>query len=324
MVLIALLLVVLLALAGIVIDLGALFQERRELRNAADAAVLAIAEDCGTGAQPCDTDTAFGTAGFYANANVEDGAAGITSLDLDLDAQSVRVVTHAVDPESGQQGVEVSFMKILGFDRMTVNAPAAAIWGHPRSGGGIPITYELCEFEKTGLDNTVILSFHDPQDRDVEEDPDCAAGPAGSDAPGAFGWLEPIEKKTCWVELSIDSWDNGPTVGVGVGGPTFCTAQEIYDAIYRKIVMVPLYSDVRGEGSNTEYYVVGFGGFFVEMYRLGNSGDPQGPLYRMPEDFVCPDGPSEACLVGHFTEFTTNTGDTGGPDFGVTIVKLIE
>lgn len=46
-VLVAISMVVLIGFVGLVIDGGVVFDERRHLQNGADAAALAIAEDCG-------------------------------------------------------------------------------------------------------------------------------------------------------------------------------------------------------------------------------------------------------------------------------------
>ena len=67
----AILMVVLIGMAAFAIDVGRLYAERRELQNAADAAVLAIAEDCGHG-EPCDNGTASATADLFADLNASD------------------------------------------------------------------------------------------------------------------------------------------------------------------------------------------------------------------------------------------------------------
>lgn len=49
---------VLLGVLGLAVDAGALYQERKELRNGADAAALAIAEDCALQPGTCSQGTA--------------------------------------------------------------------------------------------------------------------------------------------------------------------------------------------------------------------------------------------------------------------------
>jgi Flp pilus assembly protein TadG len=70
---VAIMIVVLLGMGAIVVDFGQLYVERRELQNGADAAALAVAQDCAGG--DCRDETA--TARTYANDNARDGKAGI-------------------------------------------------------------------------------------------------------------------------------------------------------------------------------------------------------------------------------------------------------
>jgi hypothetical protein len=70
---VALTMVVLLGVGALVIDIGRLYVERRELQNGADAAALAVAQDCAGG--DCEDDA--GTAKNYADLNANDGASAI-------------------------------------------------------------------------------------------------------------------------------------------------------------------------------------------------------------------------------------------------------
>ncbi len=58
----------LLGMLGFAVDIGAMYDERRQLTNGADAAMLAIAEDCALGVGSCDPVTAKVTAQSFANA----------------------------------------------------------------------------------------------------------------------------------------------------------------------------------------------------------------------------------------------------------------
>ena len=73
MIWVALMMVVLLGVGAIVIDIGALYAEKRQLQNGADAAALAVAQDCANGS--C---SGYGArADEYADLNAKDGAANI-------------------------------------------------------------------------------------------------------------------------------------------------------------------------------------------------------------------------------------------------------
>ena len=73
---IAISLLVLIAFVGFAVDAGAMYQERRELRRGADAAALAVAEDCVAGA-PCNETDGRATAEEYAAANADDGFSAV-------------------------------------------------------------------------------------------------------------------------------------------------------------------------------------------------------------------------------------------------------
>src|SRR6187401_1591057 len=73
MVWVALMMVVLLGAGAIVIDIGALYAEKRQLQNGADAAALAVAQDCANGS--CSGYAA--RADTYADLNANDGAANV-------------------------------------------------------------------------------------------------------------------------------------------------------------------------------------------------------------------------------------------------------
>jgi hypothetical protein len=330
MVLIAVLLVALLGFAGIAVDLGAMWMERRELRTGADAAVLAIAEDCALGTKPCTNEIAAQTAADYTDFNAPDGSSGFEDLELDLVEQTVRLVAFAQDGDTGERGYEVALMSVFGYDRMDVTAPAAAVWGFPAAGEGIPITIEECEFykagpfdEETGHSDTVTLVFHDGRAPEEETVETCALRPAGQDYPGGFGWLEsPLSNCLAWIVRG--DWTDGGTGG-GAGQPppnTGCTVDVLREAIYQKDILIPVYSEIRGEGAGAQYYMEGFAIFHVIAYKLGNR-----PGYTEPAGFDCPipgQGEDPICLRGYFKQGTLTWGEIGGQDYGAVIVKLIE
>ena len=78
---VAVILVALLALTAFAVDFGRMWEERRQLQNGADAAALAIAEDCARGL--CDGSyDEYATAEIYVDANARDGAALAWQVDL--------------------------------------------------------------------------------------------------------------------------------------------------------------------------------------------------------------------------------------------------
>ncbi len=317
MVLVGVMLAVLLGLAGMAVDLGVVYAERRELRNGADAAALAIAEDCGRGTRLCDNPTALSTAGQYADANAWDDASAVDSVDLTLTGPttgSVRVVTSAWDAAAGKAGVRVPLLSMLGFDRVQVGAAATAIFDHPVSSeGGLALIIDTCEFYTAvgsgyGPQSLTTLIFKDPN-----KDPEgpCLADPAGKDAPGAFGWLDTPNTSLC----QYDDLTVGEEAEADPGyAPSKGCKQDIppLDADY----MLPVYSEVGGYGNNTWYTVAGFAYFHFLGYNF--------PIWGEAGVGCGGTGHSVGCITGYFTRNTLWTGDPGGPDFGAVLVKLTE
>lgn len=342
MVLVGVMLAVLMGMAGMAIDLGVVYGERRELRNAADAGALAVAADCGMRTRPCDDSTARSTAEQYANANAGDGASTVDSVNLTLTGAttgSVRVITSAWDAAAGKSGVKVPLMSLLGFDRVAVRAAATAVFGPVGSGGGLPLVIGECEFctatngcpvtadSVFGPDSRTTLVFKDPS-----KDPyaACPADPAGKDAPGSFGWLD-TDGKMCWVESDIEM----PLLPAdpGVSPSTGCDPSDLIALLEMaedEGVQIPIYDaickDPYGQqceegdagGANTYYRITGYGSFHLTAYFLGGQ-------YKHPSNFSCGTGNSaDRCIQGYFVTAEKHTGNLGGKDFGVVLVKLTE
>ncbi len=200
-------------------------------------------------------------------------------------------------------------------------------------GQGLPLVIESWCLEELGEDNSGYVLLHQGSARQGQVGSCQQSDPAGQDAPGAFGWIDidtslPPDEESglgdCQALFQIDTWDNFADPGHGAGQPPqACEASTLYNAIYQKTVMVAVYDKVRSQGNNTEYYVIGFTGFLVEGYRLGNkSGFFVPPPDEEWDNAICP--PSTMCLYGQFTDLVIYTGEGGGPDLGVVLAKLVE
>lgn len=322
MVLVGVMLAVILGLAGMAVDLGVVYTERRELRNGADAAALAIAEDCGVGNRPCDEVTARATAEQYADANAWDDISTVESVTLTITGAttgSVRVVTSAWDAAAGLPGVRVPLMSMLGLDRVDVGAAATAIFDHPNSiSRGVPLIIDTCEFYKAGgwgPTHLVTLYFLSPSSTDPPPQT-CPANPAHMDFPGGFGWLDPNVLGECAAALVAGVFAPGDT---GTDIPAECKdTSTLRAAIYDLDILLPMYSDIRA--SDKSYQVAGFSSFHVTDYKLSASSQ-----YASSPTFRCPLSPASVCLQGYFVDdVVVYDGDPGGEDFGVVLVKLTE
>lgn len=333
-VVVALCLVVFMGFGALVIDIGAVYQEKRELQNGADAAALAVAKDCANGA--CGLYTV--TAETYADANADDlasdvfevcgTATGLPGCAVPVSAPSgakyVKVTTSTRDAESGGDQVRFGLAKIFGIDGKTVQASAVAALGSP--GGltsALPLTISLCEFETStatgfappppytsGYPTETTLYFHDTTGASA-----CPSGPAGSDLPGGFGWLD--VNQDCVATTSADNWFDDKT---GRPPPGSCDPVDL-SALVGQIIYVPVFDAVNGlNGTNGEYHIGGYAAFFMTGYSiLGQYKHAS----LVTGSFPCTGQAS--CISGFFTQSLASApGVTfGGTDMGVTIVKMI-
>ncbi|HEX6235572.1 MAG TPA: pilus assembly protein TadG-related protein [Acidimicrobiales bacterium] len=319
-------LTVLLGMGALVIDIGAIYQERRELQNGADAAALAVAKDCAAG----DCLDELSTAQHFANENANDGASNVPlvcgdgpGLDATCDVTPpeaegadgwVRVDTTTLKPGGGTRidFVLAPFLDAANVGR-TVKASAVAAWGPAGGLETIPLIFSECEYIEAGGDvyadppvfpeGEITIYLHSSEQAGV-----CGAGPAGADLPGGFDWLD---NDACKVLVTAED-----TVSVDPGNdvPSGCDPTKWQDAV----VVIPIFDRVDGTGAGGVYHIAGFVGFHVTGYRF--------PGERWPTGFDCPEAPggSGACIRGYFTEATVPDGGFGeGTDYGAHVVKMI-
>lgn len=314
---VAIMLVSLLVLAAFAVDIGAGRAKKRQLRIGADAAVLAIAEECGLNPAQCTTANAGAIASQYATANDQDGVAGVSDLVLDPIGQTVSLSTYAVDPDSGANGVKTRLAGIIGIDHIEVEADAAAEWGWAGNLAVLPLIIDLCTFKRSPTDVEVWLIFFDGAGQGQGGEEECSSEPAGQDSPGTFGWLD--TDGTCHTLAEYLGWVTAFPGGGAGAPPNDCDADWMLENLLDQDVAVPVYDEVQGSGNNTEYHVVGFAVFHVTGYQFGNASG-----FTQPAGFSCPIGAGQMCMRGHFTTDTIFEGAPGGPNFGLLVVRLTE
>lgn len=326
MVFIAVCLVFLIGFAGLAVDVGALYAEKTELQKGAEAAVLAIAEDCGDGSKPCDVPTATATAESYIDDNAKDLAGAVDSLDLDAVGRTVTVIDHTERTDGGSIFLPF-FAQVIGFDGTIVRARASAAWGHPSSMATAPIIISDCEWAKYGdpdswqeapfpvapqLPEPLVLTFHDGN---TTEDCNSVAGQdtdGDGRLPGGFGWLD-TGGSDCTVETDEGDWggeDPGSSPSNG------CTATYMAGLV-DSVIFIPWFDDVQGLGTNGQYHIAGYSPFYVTGFNFAGQYK-EDSLY----DGELPCLGDERCIEGYFTRATATDGDLGGEDRGVLVVKL--
>ena len=324
----AVVVVVVLGFGALVLDIGALVQERRELQSGADAAALAVAKDC-AGSLGCGAYAA--TANDFADANALDLDSNIDDVcgddrDGDLPAcddpptvpegvEYVRVVDSTQEVSSGTNQITFGLARILGQTGATVYRSAVAAWGAVGSATTIPLTFSQCELDSllaagggvqegppfSGSPQTIL--FHTNA-----ESCEPTGNSSGSDLSGGFGWLDADEN--CQAEI-----ENGDTVGEdpGASADNSCDPSEWVN----QTLLIPIYDQVSDQGGqNGEYHIIGFAGFYLTGYRF--PGDTSPP--------AC--DPPDTCITGYFTKSVTAGGEFGtcdlpDPEFCAVTVKMV-
>lgn len=309
---VAVLFAALLAVMALTIDTGMLYEERHELQNAADAGALAVAFDCARGA--CDP----GAADLLADPNATtDGSAGVESVDIDMGAAEVTVVTRS-EADDGTDSLYLAAAQVFGVESVTVRASATAAWDALGSQATVPYVISFCDIDQA-LDDQggyvelpppsgfgAVITFHDP-DEDEEESCDGYPGfdqDGDGVLPGGFGMLDVEED--CTVQTYTDENDDvwAPAKpGTGVPAPWQCLALDT-------VLTIPVFVDFRT--TPKEYRIGGYASFYVTGWRISGYSNPG------PE----PCGPPADCISGWFTEDTVIDGGTGGIDFGTRTARL--
>lgn len=322
---VALMMVMLLGFGVIVIDVGALYKERRELQNGADAAALAVAKDCAEG----DCLDEWTTATYYASRNAEDEVSGVAMVcgvgtvldvcpeppDADIEGASGWVFVETLSSPN----VDFVLAPVLdiALQEGEVSATAVAAWGPLGRANTLALTFSQCEYEAAGGNletgdfpsGEVFIYFHG----DTDLAGTCGAGPSGGDLPGGFGWLDETD---CEAEIDEDS-----IVGDDPGASAPSACRDLLEDLFEsgEVTILPIYDDTNGlTGNNGTYHIAGFVGFKVLGYRFPGETNPSG--------FMCPEGQgaSATCIWGEFQEVTEGgNGEFGDNDFGATLIKMV-
>jgi Flp pilus assembly protein TadG len=327
LVLVGILMTALLGIGAMVVDLGALYVEKRQLQNGADAAALAVAQDCANG----NCVLTPGLAQQYADSNAKDGTSSVSLCGVGpgLTACTAPAPVGATGAtgwlrastvtRTAGGGNEVNFVLGPVMDSLagaTVHAAATAAWGPLGSGDVLPITFSVCEWSAMGGSiangtfpaGATYIYLHGAGGKKETGVGHCTASPSGQDLPGGFGFLD---STSCVTTVAATAW---VAVEPGNSLPKGCNP----NAWLNTEVLIAMYDVERGSGRNGEYHVAGFVGFRITGYQFqGNK--------RGPGNFDCPlaKGNSVTCLLGTFTRYTTDAHAFGGSDFGARVVKMV-
>lgn len=319
------------AMGAVVVDVGALLQEKRVLQNGADAGALAVAEACG--ADTCTDPMVF--AAQYASANAEDGVSGVEELCGDglatlspcvsppagvpAGASYVQLTTDTVESD-GTTLVPYRFAHLFGFSGGNVQARAVVAWGAP-SGltSELPITISQCEFDAyaaSGLHELPIPPYPSPEAIiafHTTSTQSCDAGPAGSDLPGGFGWLSTSDG--CDTFSESGDWYDART---GAAVPKDCKGAMA--EMVGTVIKLPIFIGTNDlNGANGAYLVGSYAAFYLTGYHFPGNSVPSvvdGSRHCKGQDH---------CIYGFFVNWPYGVSGTigGPPGGGVTVVQLV-
>ncbi|MCB0991850.1 MAG: hypothetical protein KDB16_12785, partial [Acidimicrobiales bacterium] len=257
---VALSMTVLMGSAAIVLDAGDIWQQRRQLVGAVDAAALAAAADFAVDVDGCAT-----TADSYVEANAPD--VGST------DCVSTGIGSAGQVTVTAEVTVQHAIAQILGKESTLVDATTTAQWGPATSLTGLR-PFALCE-GAPAFQSWVASGFSTDQTFRIEytkEQADACGGPA----PGNWGLLDfdggsnSNQDTKEWVEYGYPGEVDAPD---WIDGDTGAFSQSLpISAVLNKVIHVPVFDDYNGAGgSNADFHVVGFVSLKIVDYKANGS-----------------------------------------------------
>jgi Flp pilus assembly protein TadG len=314
-------LVVLLLAAALALDVGLMYEERAQLQSSADAAALAVAQDCAVG-RPCTPVATLPVARKYAAANVRD-----TTVDVDEPVRtgnSVEVAVHSLDSDSAGS-LALNFGFVTGQDEADVSATATASWQAPYRGtAALPFMFSRCNFHLGK--GPQVLQMHSggngngkakkSDGTDMEE---CSyKASSGHNLPGGFGMIDSSACEAIVVVGQKSYSDPGNSL------PNECKAK--LSELKGETVLLPVYSDLGETGNNGWYVPDGWAAFKLLGWRFpSTSEDTTTPGASCPS--------SCTGVVGEFVRFVgldetefelPGGGDPTPTDYGAVVVGLDE
>jgi hypothetical protein len=341
-VVVAILLVLMLGIGAFVVDVGNLYWERRQLQNAADAGALAAAQEIVEGGTITQ---ARNVARAYADAN--NGRGAFVRSDEFIATDESVTVTARTGSEATEGELRSILAGVLGVESYATAARARVEWsGNVGGGQSIPIAicnraYEYWTTLRGGLPTSPAhyLSFGGAASSPAA----TCENPSSDTYSGGFAFLsrntaksddDPYAHCRASTRLGADgyTWVKGNT-GNNPQDPqgSACGTAEMYAYLQFLIdgnreALIPIFDGYNNK--TNEFRLIGYGGFALVGYDI-NAGVSEN-RYRMDKNecgkAVGPPN-NASCLKGYFTRFVTLDGELGGPgvpDFGASVIRLVE
>lgn len=318
---------VILGSGALVIDMGALWSERRQLQNGADAAALAVAVDCSKMACTQSQETALN----YAQLNSADSealvtlcgrGAGLTACVPEPAGVSnavgyVRALTSTWNPGNGGSSDQVRFVLAPFLDALqvgqTVRASATVAWGSLGTATVLPMVISKCAFDPAWIAEDGSLSVPNTEiEITVNDDKLCNLGWTSG-----FDFLADSTNSCGTISIDIDS--DGTTLDAGSEG-IIPQCRPVIEALYEggQTFIVPIVDSRTPPGSNSTYTADGFASFKLCGFALG------GGYNENSCSTICNGPPSKRRICGTFETLTFNDGELGdGTDYGTRVLRVV-
>jgi hypothetical protein len=290
-------LVVLLAMAAAVLDVGSWYRAHRSLQATVDAAALAGAQ-----ALPQSTGEANALANQYAAKN------GGGSMQISF---STQVFANDTITVKGSRPAPGFFAKVFGVNTITVRTHASARAGYPNKVRWVApivvnIKHPMLNCNPNPCQDATELDYYDLKTA------------KGNDGAGSFGFINltgdngvGANELGNWITDGFDQWLEPGKYFVSTGNPFSST--NIQGALDEKIaagdaLLFPVYDRINGTGTNAKYHIAGFAAFVITSMDLkGNSEKFFGHFESITWDGIQADKASDA-----------------PPYFGVKSVNLVD
>ena len=286
--------VVLLGLAGLVIDVGGWYKSQRDLQSQADASALAGAQDL-----PVDVTQAPSLAQTYATKN------GYTLPASDITISGQYVPNDSINVKVGNDS-PTFFSKLFGLNSVHITADATARSDLMGSALYVaPIAVNIGHPLLSGFAKGIQCPCFD-------EETTLPLGKTG--APGAFALIDLNDKGGTgasdianWIldgfSQQLDLGDYFSNTGAKWDNNTI---QAAIAARLGTVLMFPVYDTLVGTGVNAQYHVIAWVGFRIDgMTATGTGGSITGQFTRITwEGLPAPQPTSE-------------------PDLGTRIISLV-
>jgi hypothetical protein len=306
---------VLLGMGALTVDVGQLYVERQELQSGADAAAMAIAQDCAkNGIDECRT-RANTIAAQYADLNAKDGESGVLlacvndGTEAPCSAPSGNLTDcieeipggtpyAEVKTRTSQRGTSLlmpTFARALAgnssYPGTTVAACSRSSWQNMPTGQPYGLTISNCEYKKSIDGNGAIIEVHYRH----TQSSDCGTETSGFGlVKGPGDCLSPPD--TGPGSQITDSQYEDPAYPDAEHSAIAAKCEEVlkHSLETKTPILIPVFEEWEYNGARKWFNVAGMAGFVVTGY----AGIPGVPTWRQEGDCDCMQG--QACLYGYF------------------------